>query len=138
MVEIHAASFSQNWSVQDFETHLAMPSDDVIGIEKQGKLLGFIIIRTVEDQAEILTIVVTADSKKKGLGAQLLQNAEERLLKRGVEIVFLEVAVDNIAALGLYKKHGYQQCGKRPGYYRREIDGKIGRVDAILYQKHLA
>jgi ribosomal-protein-alanine N-acetyltransferase len=46
--------------------------------------------------------------------------------------MFLEVAVDNVAALALYRSRGFEAVGRRPGYYSRPdgpIDAMIMRVD---------
>ncbi len=138
LVDIHATAFSPSWSEGDFAAHLDLASDDVIDIVDEGEVRGFVVLRTAVDQAEILTIVVAPDYKHKGLGQALLKLAEARALARGADIMFLDVAADNPAASALYKSAGYHQCGKRPRYYRREVNGKIGRVDAFLFKKHLA
>jgi len=137
LVDIHASAFSPGWSADDFTTHLDLTSDDVLDIVQDGEVCGLVIIRTAVDQSEILTIVVAPTHKRKGLGSSLLQMAEDRALERGADIMFLEVAADNPTAMAMYKAVGYHQCGTRPRYYRREIDGIVGRVDAILFQKHL-
>ena len=138
LADIHASAFSPGWTADDIAAHMDLASDDVIDIAEDGLVCGFAIVRTAVDQSEILTIVVAQAHQRKGLGWALLQLAETRALERSADIMFLDVAADNPAAIHLYEKNGYHQCGKRPGYYRREIGGKLGRVDAILYKKHLA
>lgn len=138
LAAIHASAFSPGWSAGELAVHMDMASDDIVDSVEGGEVRGFAILRTAVDQAEILTIVVAPKYKRKGLGARLLALSEARALERGADIMFLDVAADNPAAAAMYKKAGYHQCGKRPGYYRREIDGKLGRVDALLLKKHLA
>lgn len=138
LANIHGAVFSPGWSAEDLAAHMDLASDDVIDIVEGKDVCGFTIIRTAVDQAEILTIVVASAHQRKGLGRSLLQMAETRARERGADIMFLDVAADNPSAIAMYESAGYLQYGKRPRYYRREIDGKLGRVDAILYQKHLA
>ena len=96
-------------------------------------LTGFIIIRHTLDQAEILTIVTCPHQRKKGIARKLLGAAEQNLSAGGADIVFLEVAEDNEAAIALYKSCGYEAFGRRPAYYRREN----GRVAAMTYRKRL-
>ena len=48
--------------------------------------------------------------------------------------MILEVAVDNIAALALYKRSGFIEAARRVGYYRRSN----GTVDAIVMRRNLA
>lgn len=133
MAELHAQGFDNPWPQSDFENHIDNPLDIALGCFDDKNLCGFIIVRAQQDQAEILTIVIGEKYRSQGLARKLLENTEQHLTSQGVEILFLEVAKDNTSALHLYKNTGYQSCGTRPGYYRRNH----GRVDAILFQKHL-
>jgi len=133
MEKLHGQAFTPGWPQSDFAEHLSAQTDDVVGIVNGGELQGFVITRTSVDQAEILTMLVDPTHKRTGLGRVLLQAAEYAVCQRGADILFLDVAADNPVATALYESAGYHRCGVRPGYYRRIG----GRVDAILYRKHL-
>lgn len=133
MAHVHAGAFEQSWSAKDFATHTGNATDDVLGWVEEGYVLGFIILRTLGDQSEIITIAVSQDQQRRGIGAYLLRVAEEQIAMRGADIVFLEVAKDTPAAIRLYQRTGYQGCGTRRGYYRRAK----GRVDALLFSKKI-
>ncbi len=132
MADLHKDGFPSGWPEDDFAGHIENPLDDVLGYFDGDSLHGFIIMRTQDDQAEILTIVVDKTRLRDSLGVQLLRAGEGAVTTRGADIIFLEVAKDNPAAINLYKQTGYQPCGVRPRYYRRPH----GRVDALLFQKH--
>ncbi|HFB54835.1 MAG TPA: GNAT family N-acetyltransferase, partial [Hellea balneolensis] len=137
MTVLHQAAFSSAWPASDFESHINKKCDDVLGIGGQD-IDGFVIVRTIEGQAEILTLVVATSAQGQGLGAHLLAHAHRAAQVRGANIVFLDVAQDNLAATALYEKAGYQRCGVRPRYYKRvNQQGIQGRVDALLFQKNL-
>ncbi len=138
MAALHNQAFDYPWPKEDFINHIENKHDIVLGISDIRKLMAFVIIRVVDGQAEILTLVVKTCKQKLGLASLLLLYGEREVLKQDADIVFLEVAKDNTAAIQLYKKCGYQHLSTRPRYYRREINGKTGRVDALLYKKHLA
>lgn len=131
--KLHVTAFQPGWSAAEFRTHIATASDDVLGVVCEDVVAGFIVTRTQIDQSEILTIVIDADHRGQGLGTKLLIEGERVVRARGAEIMFLDVAADNPSAQALYRKAGYQRCGTRKAYYRREK----GRVDALLFQKHL-
>ena len=133
MACLHAHGFDHAWPDTDFSAHINNTLDIVLGSFDGDSLCGFIILRAQQDQAEIITIVVGNLWQGRGHGKTLLRTGEHEARKQGVEIMFLDVAKDNQAALALYKNSGYQLCGQRPGYYRR----KRGRVDALLFQKHI-
>lgn len=134
MASLHAHGFSPAWSAEEFARHCDRELDAVWGAMLSGKLIGFIILRIQHDQAEVLTIIIDPTQRAQGCGAALLGAAENAAEKSGVEIVFLDVAQDNPAAIHMYERAGYVRCGTRAGYYRRAG----GRVDALLFQKRLS
>ena len=85
---------------------------------------GFLIMRTVLDEAEVLTIAVDPSDQGQGVGRALLAHGLEAHQNK---TVFLEVAADNKAALTLYSSCGFEEVGRRKGYYRRsderDVDG---------------
>lgn len=133
LAQLHALGFETSWSAADFEGHIARESDQITPLYDADALTGFALIRVVADQGDILTIIIHPAHRGKGLGAALLERAETQAKTAGAEILFLDVAVDNPAAIALYRRAGYVQYAQRPGYYRR----KNGRVGAALFQKKL-
>ncbi len=129
MASLHRESFNRGWSEADMAEHTG--SDIVLGYGNP--ISGFLIIRTAADQAEIITIAVAKAVRGCGLGRKLLAAGEEKAADQGVDIIFLEVAEDNGAAIALYRKAGYQAFGRRPAYYRRPQ----GRIAALTFRKRL-
>ena len=82
-------------------------------------LVGFILSRIVEGEAEILSIAVARSRRGRGLARLLLNLHLRRLAGLGVRAVFLEVDEDNAAASRLYARGGFHEVGRRPGYYPR-------------------
>ena len=52
----------------------------------------------------------------------------------GADVMFLEVAHDNLPALGLYEAAGFARAGLRRGYYDR---GAAGSADAVVMRLDL-
>ena len=129
LAEVHAAAFSAPWDAAAFEALLDQPG--VFCIEEQD---GFILIRAVADEAEILTLAVRPSARRQGLGARLVREGAIAAASRGATRLFLEVADDNAAALALYARAGFIEAGRRPGYYSRP-DG--GRQDALILALNL-
>lgn len=129
MAALHTLGFDPAWPAEDMREHIAR--DIVIGIGEP--LAGFVIVRAAGDQAEILTIIVDPARRGKGKGQSLLAAAETEAFRQGADIMFLEVAEDNAAAIQLYRLGGYLQIGRRPAYYRRAG----GRVSALTFRKNL-
>lgn len=133
LARLHAGCFTAAWDAPDFETYLSRETDDVLALYVKNKLAGLSVLRTVVDQSDILTICMAKKYRGKGRAAALLKASEDAVARRGADIIFLDVAEDNPAAIALYRRAGYIQHGRRSGYYRRP-DARIG---ALLFQKRL-
>lgn len=122
LANLHKLCFPHKpWSAEDF-AELKKSGCEIIASQN-----GFIVYRTVLDEAEIITIGVHPDARKAGIASAMLGIMENELKKSGVKSIFLEVAENNTPARELYKSNGYSEIGVRAGYY----DG----VDAIMMKK---
>ena len=122
LANLHKLCFPHKpWSAEDF-AELKKSGCEIIASQN-----GFIVYRTVLDEAEIITIGVHPDARKAGIASAMLGIMENELKKSGVKSIFLEVAENNAPARELYKSNGYSEIGVRAGYY----DG----VDAIMMKK---
>jgi len=89
---------------------------------------GFILVRDLGNECEILSFGVTPRWRRRGLGHALLQTAIDETAGRGLPSIVLEVAVDNDPAIELYNAAGFGVVGRRARYYRRPD----GRADALV------
>lgn len=128
---LHAEGFETSWPENDMAEHIE--KDLALGFLDGGTLAGFVLVRESFEQSEILTIAVGKDYQRKGIAAQLLVAVQSAVKTGGGNVIFLEVAEDNPAALALYSRAGYEPFGRRPAYYKRAK----GRVAARLFQKKL-
>ena len=117
MAALHAAAFHRGWSDGEFE-QLLIDRNVVAHRAMLGRgLVGFIVSRLVLDEAEILSVAVTSSRRGKGLARRLLDLNLRRLAGLGARTVFLEVDEGNVPARRLYRRAGFLQSGRRPGYY---------------------
>jgi ribosomal-protein-alanine N-acetyltransferase len=75
----------------------------------------------------VITIVVSPMARRSGIGSLLLGAAEQQLAVNGSKAVGLETAVDNVAALSFYKRHGYSVLRTWPRYYSNGVDALVLR-----------
>ena len=114
--QFHSLCFDRPWSEQSFFNTL---SDlNVFGFYKEDE--GFIICRSVHDEAEILTLCTVPNKRRLGFGHRLVGAALEVCRGRRVQNIHLEVAETNYAARALYTKLGFRETGSRPNYYAGE------------------
>ena len=114
LAEIHARAFDHPWA----EPAIAdlMRSPGAVGFEADG---GFVLVRALAGEAEILTLAVEPGARRRGLGRALVRAAVGAAVAAGAEALFLEVAADNAAAVALYEGEGFARAGLRRGYYAR-------------------
>jgi ribosomal-protein-alanine N-acetyltransferase len=69
------------------------------------------------DEAHIGTVAIHPDWRGRGLGEWLLLHLLEAGQTLGATVATLEVRPSNRVALALYAKYGFEQVGRRIGYY---------------------
>ena len=74
--------------------------------------VGFSLCRVVRDESELLSIGVGPAYRRRGVAGYLLRASMERARAIGARQMFLEVAIDNLAAQQLYLEHGFERVGR--------------------------
>ena len=77
------------------------------------------------DEAHVMNIAVRKDLRRNGYGTKILKFLIDVANERGKRCVTLEVREDNLAAIGLYEKMGFEVAGRRKRYYENRLDGVI-------------
>lgn len=89
--------------------------DDVYGYYLDSKLVGFVHITKLYETVDIVNIVVDVEYRKQGIATKLINYVLG--LCNDVENIMLEVNENNIAAISLYEKNGFEVINKRNNYY---------------------
>ena len=98
-----------------------------------GNIISYILLSQVLDEAEILSLGTAPDHQGKGHARRLLTETCETLIHTGICKMYLDVAASNVAARALYLGCGFDESGRRAGYYGTEPH----RQDAIIMSKAL-
>ena len=109
--------------VTDQDQPQSISADDLAS-----QLNGYLLATMIDDEAEILSIGVTPDRQRQGVGKRLLQRFFEHGTSQNMTRVVLEVAEDNIPAVKLYRDFGFVEFGRRKGYYKKGNR----KIDAIM------
>lgn len=125
LAALHAQAFDAPWSEAAFADLLGQAGVFALAAGDQG----FILCRVVADEAEILTLAVRPEARRRGVGRVLVGAASATARGSGAERLFLEVAHDNASALALYRSVGFTEVGRRRAYYPRS-DGTA--ADALV------
>jgi [ribosomal protein S18]-alanine N-acetyltransferase len=130
--DLHARAFDKGWSASEIAK--LMQNTAVFALISRGaEAQGFVMAWAAAGDAELLTVAVVPEARRKGVGASLVTSAGVAALVRGAASMHLEVAEDNTAARALYAKLGYEEAGRRHAYYA----GEGGSVDAIVMRRNL-
>ena len=97
----------------DLNEVLNKPYNEVYGYFLDNKLVGFIHILIMVDEADIINIIVDDYYRKKGIGSKLIDYC---LKKYDLKALNLEVKENN-SAIDFYQKLGFKTVRKIPNYY---------------------
>jgi ribosomal-protein-alanine N-acetyltransferase len=134
MAAAHLQAFAEKaWRADEFEDLL--DGEGIYGFlaEDEGPL-GLILCRIAADEVEILTVGVMRATRRRGVALALMIAALDVAREAGVAEAFLEVAVDNDAAIALYEQLGFRATGLRKAYYDL---GPAGFADALVMRLDL-
>ncbi|MDR0446844.1 MAG: ribosomal protein S18-alanine N-acetyltransferase [Oscillospiraceae bacterium] len=122
MEDIHAiecASFSLPWTQGQLLREL-YGEDSYFSVARdteRGDILGYVILREIGYEAELMNIAAREASRRRGVASALMRDVIEHARNVGIANIFLEARASNAAALRLYEKHGFMRVGQRRGYY---------------------
>jgi [ribosomal protein S18]-alanine N-acetyltransferase len=142
LARLHRHCFDDPWSRADLAHLLALPGgfgliarvfDRHFAALEGIRGAGFALCRVVRDECELLSIGVGPGYRRRGIGTALLRASMDRCREAGARTMYLEVAIDNHDAQGLYRRYGFREVGRRDGYYIRRDGTRISaytmRVD---------
>jgi len=102
-------------SIGDAHTNVVVALENV---QSGGqRLTGFGIMKYHDDEAHLLLLAVHPSAARQGLGAALVAWLEASARAAGVGQVYLEARATNAAARAFYRRLGYGEIQRLPGYY---------------------
>ena len=119
------------WDRRSIENLLSQEINYLLVAIKEGSIVGYCLYQVVFEQAEILRIATHPDYQRQGIAAAMLDDLWQRLKVQLVTSILLEVRADNIPAIGLYQRYGFDVIHQRQGYYRYANQPPI---DAFIMQ----
>jgi [ribosomal protein S18]-alanine N-acetyltransferase len=99
--------------------------------EDGDKVVGYAGLIAYDDEAHVATIGVARGRQGEGIGALLLDALLAEADRRS-PVVLLEVRAENEVALGLYRRRGFTEIGRRRGYYQPS------GADAVVMKREVA
>ena len=128
--QIHAAP----WTAGNFRDALAAGYGALVG-EREGRIVAFGVMMMAPGEAQLLNLSVVPDSRRQGLGRELLRRFMSIAARSGAAQLFLEVRVGNAVAISLYEDEGFVRVARRARYY--PVDAKGVREDALVMRRDI-
>lgn len=130
VIAIEADVFARPWSTAYFMQELSKPNRSYFVAEYDGEVIGFGgLMFTSEDAAHALNVAVTPAFHRRHVGSRLLCALMMDAIARGVDTIYLEFRVGNVAGYTIYPKFGFEIVDTRKGYYFES--GEDGIVMAL-------
>ena len=106
------------WTLGVVESELKSESSKAfVYVDEEGQVQGFVDIKILYDEADLMHIAVSEDMRGQGIGAKLLAKAIEEAEGKAIA---LEVRKSNFKAINLYEKYDFLREGTRKNYYHGE------------------
>lgn len=94
-------------------------------------LIGFLAVRAVAEELEVLNLGVAAAARRSGLATRMLEAAFAAARAAGAAKVFCEVRESNAGGRAFYAAHGFREAGRRAKYYASPVE------DALVLSREL-
>lgn len=101
-------------------------------LKEHGVMVGYVVWMPVLQEAHLLNITLAPARQGHGLGAWMMRQVLGQMRTKGMDSVLLEVRPSNVRAIGLYRKLGFAQIGRRKGYYPNSVVIGETREDALV------
>ena len=135
IAEMEHQTFSDAWSEKAILDTLRNPKTICLVAEKIGKIVGYCIVYTADDEADIARIAVLKESRRFGVASELIHALDVICWEDQIQIIMLDVRVSNDDARAFYEKHGFTQDGIRENYYKNPIEDAILMSRAVIPTK---
>lgn len=103
------------------DTELNNPLAIILVSEANNNINGYLYVLNLEDNADLISIYVDENTRYQHIGTDLLKGLQEIC---SAKTITLEVRVDNVGALALYQKCGFEIITIRKKYYH-DCDGYL-------------
>ena len=128
------------WTAEGYLREIDSPNSSLLVLNlsdlnenKSNKIVvGMACLWSILEEAHITLLAIHPDHRQQGFASLLLLSLLDDAISRELEWATLEVNVNNLSAINLYKKFGFEVVGKRRGYYQ-----STGDDASILWLKKL-
>jgi len=116
---------SKNYPLSKASFYYHVKNSLIFLAEVDGVLAGYILVLIKRVDAKLYSIGVKDSFRGEGISKALLIKASKHLKRLGFKKFILEVRVDNIIAISLYKKNGFKVVKSLKAFYKDDCDAYL-------------
>ncbi|HEY0627752.1 MAG TPA: ribosomal protein S18-alanine N-acetyltransferase [Sphingomicrobium sp.] len=131
MTAAFESRFGEAWTRSQCAGIMPMHGVRLTIAEAGGAPVGFSLVRSVADEAELLLLAVDPAEQRRGIGQALLDEFIASALVGGAHRLHLEVR-DGNPAIELYRHSGFTPAGRRRNYYHGADGESYDAVTLLL------
>lgn len=137
LLEIEQAVHAIPWTEDTFKICFQSSYTGWV-IEREGKVIGFIIVSLTPQECHVLNLCIARPHQNQGWGKKLLAHTFTQAKMQGVGLVYLEVRKSNQRAISLYRKMKFHLVGERKNYYPSQEGFEDAFIFAISLHEEIA
>jgi ribosomal-protein-alanine N-acetyltransferase len=124
--------FSRPWSrkmlAEELENQCAafLAAEDPV----TGEVVGYAGLQVMADEGYITNVAVFPEYRRQGIAGQMLTVFVNFAAAHALAFLTLEVRPSNTSAIALYGKYGFEEAGRRRGYY------DLPKEDALILTRY--
>lgn len=123
--EILTTDFDEFWTPSIFEKELNNPNSSYFVAKQKNQIVGFGGIWKAVDDIHITNLVTKKNMRNLGIAKQILDKLIQTAKQTELASLTLEVNENNLPAIDLYEKFGFQKLGIRKKYYNNQDNAII-------------
>ena len=117
--------FDDFWNYNIFKSELENENSKYVVAKNNDEIVGFAGIWISIDEAHVTNIVTKKDLRKNGISSTLLEELINLSKNLNLVSITLEVNENNLDAIKLYEKFGFEKLGIRKKYYNNTDNALI-------------
>lgn len=129
IVSLDQEVLQTNWHEKLYAESIVLKDTQSLVLDHEGRLIGFLIYRNIGGDFEIIQLALNKEYQRQGLASMMIDYMIQDAQSSTIEFIYLEVEMDNLPALNLYKKYGFEAIHQRKNYYGQGQDAIVMRKE---------
>ena len=122
ILELNKGLSIKTWPKSSFEHDLNNEVALINVLKINNEIIGYYDIWFLFENVDLAFIAVKKEYQHMGYGTLLMKDIMHKCIQKGIEFINLEVRKDDLKAVGLYRKFGFEDVNVRKDYYGKNKD----------------